>query len=414
MKTLFVDFKIISLVILSFCLSFSAAGAHYYVVIATFSDESYARSFAFSTRDVFPESAFLFQHERRLYHVYAFGTKVPAESEARLEYVRVEKGFPDAWIYTAFESEENGVTTGLMADREPRYSSGQNFIVNSREYIASVKASPKRVSQKRSDLSDDSLWSHGAGISYMSGIERVDDSDKNIRAHTDRVFSFAVEWKGQPIPADVVLISNRSGQKITTFSAEELTALRASGTGDTFSFICDVPGYTMQSIAFNPDYLRPNKSMKQNAQGVWEVRFNLTRLHTDNVHLLFPSMFYPDASILRPETLNQMDALLSLLQSDVWYEVVINSHCDPGSKRPLKLRHPAGGYFDIAEAVERTGTDKLLTRVRAETVRSYFDAHGIPANLIKVMGWGGMVPLAKGNGKDISTSDRIEVELIIR
>ena len=98
------------------------------------------------------------------------------------------------------------------------------------------------------------------------------------------------------------------------------------------------------------------------------------------------------------------------MRANTQSQIVINSHCNPGSKRIIAVPGNGSDPFDLSEAVERSGTDKTLSRARGETLRDYLAENGIDSKRITVMGWGSLDPLVDATGTNTEMNERIEVE----
>ncbi len=406
--------KVIALVVFCSYVSLPLQAERYYVVVATFSQKSSAEDFAYSLKSVFPESSFLFREQRRLYHVYATSTTEISRAVTQANQIKSKTGFVDAWIFTAFSPEQNLSSGRSLAERQPRYSSDHNLSVNSSAYIASVKEAHKPMVRMTSEVQEKGLWKESGGIKFIPGIKSLHRLNDEIKTSAAYVLSFAVEENNHSIPANISLLSRKKGEKIATFATDELAALRANGRGETFFFACDIPGYSMSTVAFNPERLVATTDMKPNTEGVWEVRFNVSKLAVDKLELRYNLLFSPNTALMNSDFRTQVEALVVLLSSNAWYKIVINSHCHPAPKREIKVRGGDNDFFDIKGAIEKRGTDKLLTKERAEAFRDYLISRGVDKRKIVVMGWGSMDPMARGSSGDVSMNDRTEIELVAR
>ena len=121
--------------------------------------------------------------------------------------------------------------------------------------------------------------------------------------------------------------------------------------------------------------------------------------------------FYKDAAVLEPSSEVQMNNLLMMMQANPGYKIIIHTHCNPGPRRNIRVSS-AKNYFDIESAEDKAGSDKQLTKKRAELVRNYLVDHGIEKKRIGIAAWGSLDLLADSDSADAYINDRIEVELV--
>lgn len=397
-------------------MSASLIAAEYYVVIGTFADESNAKRFTTEVSNVFRNVSYSFNETKGLYYVHVMKTSRKEEARNWSLYLRHEIGFSDAWVLSYPETEIPTVNDNVAETHKPRYEHNNALSTESLHVFASARAS-KEVAVFSPAIKDNSVksaaaWSVHGDIAYMRGIQRVDGIKDNPLMAASQVFTFKVETPdGQPLPTEVMLVNFEKVKKIAGFQPGDNVAIRAGKKNQMVTFVCDVLGYAMETRMFNIDHLSRGRDITQNKNGVWEVTFKLRKLKVDEVAFMNKTTFHPDAAVLEPSSDVELNDLLAMMQSNPGYKIVLHAHCNPEGRRGIKL--PAGkNYFDLQSATSKTGSDKQLTRLRAETIRNFLIDHNVDKKRIGIVGWGSADLLVSPTADDAYVNDRIEMELV--
>ena len=379
-------FKTKSLSVLMFLivLPFIVEAGGFYVVIGTFSNEAGARKLATSLRDHFSEASFTFDEKRNLYHVHVLETDRRAEAEDFRHYLQYENGFLNAWILTDIDSgdipsEMNVPTTDNSVTLE-LYTGGAVLLSSSDN-------------------------------SYLSISKNQAQTRESIPGGSGNGFTFVAEtFHGVTIPAKVSLM-DRKGRPISTFRAGEIVSFGGKQEDRLLTLVCEASGYSTETRVIALNKLGQLRDVAQNSEGLWEIRFVMTKLNINKIDLLYHGIFYPDAAVFKPEAKKHIGVLVSLMQRNSGLRIEINSHCNAGRKREVMLPL-SRSYFDLSDASDRIGTDKQLTRYRTESVRDYLIEHGIDPQRITVMGWGSLDTLIRDNHGNMELNERLEIELV--
>lgn len=360
----------------------SAMAGAFYVVIGTFSSEDGAREFSRSLDGVFEHASFSFDPGRKLYYVHVLETNQQREAENFRNYLRNDFGFRDAWIYA-----------NINAGPETGDGTNDGYVTLELFTGGSVLLS-------------------SADNSYVSISKHRDKSKENKEIAAEKSFMFIAETRlGTVIPAKISLL-DKKGNVISAFKTGEAVAVGGKQQTQLLTLVCEVPGF--HSVTKIIELANPATTLDihQNTEGIWEVRFTLPRLKADEVALVYDHMFYSDAAILEPAARKNIDLLVSVLKGNPATRIVINSHCNAGEKRTIKLAARGQDYFDLDEAVEKSGSDKQLTRERAEILRDYLVEQGIESHRVSIFGWGSMNLLVNPAADNKSINDRVEVQLL--
>jgi hypothetical protein len=204
---------------------------------------------------------------------------------------------------------------------------------------------------------------------------------------------------------------SKNGGTISSFRSGEVVTFTSRQSRRVLTLVCTSPGYgtmTRQLDLGNPGDLG---DIHQHNDGVWEVRFPLTKIKVDDMKLYYNAIFFKDAAVLQPDAKEGMDDLVTLMKENSTWKIVINSHCNAGAKREIVVPGE-GGYFDVSQAAKRSASDKQLTTVRGETIRNYLVDHGIDSRRISVMAWGSLDPIVKVPAAKAYLNERVEVSVV--
>jgi len=416
MKNLY-RMRTLTLAALFTMLSFSITAAEYYVVIGTFAQEANARKFAKRVGTAFKDVTYSFNETRKLYYVHVMKTSRKEEARNWTLYLRKEKGFRDAWVLAFPEVRENSLgVAGPQEHRAPRYVQEGSHSIGDDNALASSSSTDEFVkydlAQAGNATSANVSWTVNGDISFTSGLKNLKDFTRDELLSTSQRFTFVVEnAEGKVLPVEVMLVNYEKVKKIAGFMPGEEVAIRGAKKNQMVTFVCDELGYSMETKMFNIDNPSRGRDIKQKEDGVWEVRFKLKKLQVNEISFMNKTNFYKDAAVLEPSSEQEMNNLVLMMQANPGYKIIVHTHCNPGGPRDIRI--PAGkNYFDLEGAVEKSGSDKQLTKKRAEVLRNYLVEHGIQEKRIGVVAWGSRDPLVARTAPDAYINDRVEVELV--
>ena len=405
--------KVVALVMLFIMVSLSLTAAEYYVVIGTFAHERNARKFATTISSAFTEVTYSFNEARKLYYVHVMKTSRKEEAHNWSLYLRKEKGFRDAWVLAFPEDQQNATASaGGLKRRTPRFSQQVLHAPPNSRVLASSSSTDNiaryDVLPAEDAATRNIAWTVNGDISFTTGVS---DLRYGLLTSSHR-FRFIVETpEGKILPSEVMLVNFEEEKKIASFQPGEEVAIRSAKKDQTVTFVCDELGYGMATRTFNMDHLSRGRDIEKNKDGVWEVRIKLQKLELNEISFMNKTSFYKDAAVLEPSSEMQMNDLVLIMQANPGYKIVIHTHCNPGARRNIKLPLDKN-YFNLESSVDKMASDKQLTRVRAELIRSYLINHGIDKKRIGMVGWGSADPLVESTASDAHLNDRTEIELV--
>jgi len=94
------------------------------------------------------------------------------------------------------------------------------------------------------------------------------------------------------------------------------------------------------------------------------------------------------------------------------YQIKVHAHCNGKHSRKIIAMGGNTNYFDVQGSIEKEGSAKELTNLRAEAIRTYLADHGIARERVKIFGWGGSEMLVDQNSSHAKLNDRIEIEIL--
>lgn len=391
--------------------------AQYYVVIGTFSNEMNALKFKASVQSVFKDVSYTYNASRKLYYVTVMKTSRKEEAWNWSLYLKNEKGFRDAWVL----AEPDAESVHLNAD-----NSGHDDKLNENMTAANRRRARYEAVQfpvSRLLLPDASsfaadaemnmmVWTHANNLDFIASIKNV-ALFRRQAGPSARLFNFLVESPdGKVVPSEVMLVNYEQAKRIAGFQAGENVAIKGTKTEQKVTFVCDKLGYSQETLTLNLDKLDRAQNVKQNENGVWEVRIKLKPAEAYEIAFMNRTVFHKNAAILDSTSRKELDELVSIMQANPRYNVILHGHCNPGGKREILLPSALSNCFTMDGAVAKTGTDKVLTRKRVEVIMNYLVGNGIDKKRINTVAWGSMEPLVSVTGSNSGMNDRIEVEFV--
>jgi outer membrane protein OmpA-like peptidoglycan-associated protein len=358
----------------------SVRAATYYVVVASFSNEHTASRFATSASAFFPNAAFTFDAERSVYHVYAMRTDVYSEAENFRVTGAARNGFANSWIFANFggRGPTDMAASATTSIRLELYSGDMVFLSPADGNISSVS--------KHDEAKPPGEWG------------------------SKTPFTFAARNRSGLLLSGKVSLM-RGKEVASTFKTGDIASF--GGQQGTITLVCEVAGYSPVVREVDMRRLDKTPGVYINNEGVWEIAFAHTRMKSDEISLLFHGLFHENASVMHPSSRERLDVLASLMRADREIRISINSHCNPRTTRDIRAVDEEGDIFNIDGSHLQSGSDKQLTKLRAEYLRDYLVASGVRAERISVLGWGHLKMIVTGAESDHSRNDRVEVSFAL-
>jgi outer membrane protein OmpA-like peptidoglycan-associated protein len=410
--------RILGAVIVFSLFSFSIKETHYYVVIGAFAKEMNAQKFTGYARNLYLDARYQFNPTRNLYYVNVMETGRKDDARNWSLYLKHEKGFSDAWVYTSLPVETRGPSFTGSQDEDPsapRYHGSSDLSLFASTDVASARGTENVVKYERGESAArfEAAWTTADDVSFLTGNNTMWEAAMKSVAVGNDVFTFQARTPdGRTLPAEIMLVDYKKARKVASFHTNQYVGLCGKKQNQSVTLVCDIFGYSVETKAVNLHNPGRARNVKQNSDGVWQVQFDLKPMKENEISILYNTTFYPNAAVLQPSSKKQVDQVLSLMKAHPSYKIVIHGHCNKGPRRELQLPGSGDLFFDISSAVTKSGSDKQLTKERAATIKAYLVANGIDDKRIDIFGWGSLDNLVSPNSADTTINDRIEVELV--
>lgn len=360
----------------------------YYVVIGSFAIENAAVKFTGYARNLHYDASYILNESNNLYYVYILKTqdrKLASELTIRLQK---ETEFQDAWMYFGKETRPAEVS-----------------LIKEQEVVSPVLAEPPVPVEEALDV--DEKPEEKPPITF-------DGPTKPVARGKFFVFKLYTA-EGKEIPGQLFNVDRQQARDLATYRANEYVDVLRPATKDTpLTIVCEIFGYkeVVKLIDYNDPGLTEGVVLDEN--GAWVVPYTLERLNKGNVSVMYNVTFYKEAVIMLPKSKTELDELVNMMKLNPNYKIKIHGHAN-GNEKGIRIIMLGAdkNYFGMARSLSKVGSTKELSRLRAETIKSYLVDHGIDGKRIETQAWGGMVMLAKPETAIAARiNNRIEIEIL--
>lgn len=122
--------------------------------------------------------------------------------------------------------------------------------------------------------------------------------------------------------------------------------------------------------------------------------------------------FFKDAAIMRPESRYEINNLLSMMNENSAYKIMIHGHTNGNAAGKIITMGDSKNFFSLTNTREGRGSAKKLSEERANAVREYLIDQGIAEDRMTIKAWGGKRPLYDKENSQAQANVRVEVEII--
>lgn len=382
----------VSLAALSFALiSFDTPGQTVdsnYVVIGAFRVLDNAVRFTAAASKSGFAAQYAIQPARKLYYVYVLNTDNRKSAFNLLIKVKVETNYKDAWVYMGKLGVEE--TTKPEVKIEPIIAPVKEPAIETPPAKDTMKVVPPKI--------DSSL---------------LKKPEPEVKKPKGKPFYFKTVSKadGKELFGNLQIQEAAGAAQYQAVKSGEIVYLEApKNKKGSYSVMAQLPGYKQATLVF----VYANPAIEKGTQNEEIITLALDKarkgdyIDFNNVH------FVLNASVMQPESQNELDGLVTLLKENTKYEIKIHGHCNGKQDREAYTMGTSTRFFamDPTANKKETLTAKELSLARAETVKAYLVQQGIEANRISTKGEGGKVPLYPEGGTLGQYNDRVEVEFV--
>jgi outer membrane protein OmpA-like peptidoglycan-associated protein len=190
----------------------------------------------------------------------------------------------------------------------------------------------------------------------------------------------------KPLYSNIELINLKNNEKVSTFLSDPVT-------GDYMAVLPSEGEYGI--YVSTPDYLFKSLRFKFSKEEDWEgklLNVELDKIEKELTEVLNNIFFDSGSSVLRDESIPELEKLTELLKKNASVKIEISGHTD-----------------DIGNE-----TDNLnLSRTRAQSVIKYLQTNGIGAERLIATGYGETKPLVKNDSEpNRQLNRRIELKFL--
>jgi len=143
------------------------------------------------------------------------------------------------------------------------------------------------------------------------------------------------------------------------------------------------------------------------------IKFDMVRYHKGDINTLYNVFFYNDAAIMLPESKYQLNSLLTMMQENPNYRIMLHGHTNGNSRGRLITMGPSKSFFSLANDVnDGSGSAKELSKQRALAIKEWLVSQGVAADRIEIKAWGGGRMIHDKNSVNAKKNVRVDVEIL--
>ncbi|MBZ0246302.1 MAG: OmpA family protein [Cyclobacteriaceae bacterium] len=205
---------------------------------------------------------------------------------------------------------------------------------------------------------------------------------------------------------------NESGRKISSYPSNEVVQVMKADASGNIILACEVLGYRKLLFKLNYDnpFLTEGVIKGENDEAI--VPFGLVRLQKGDIAVMYNVYFFKDAAIMRPESRYEINNLLSMMNENSAYKIMIHGHTNGNAAGKIITMGETRNFFTLTNTQEGRGSAKKLSEKRAEVIREYLMDQGIEEGRMEIKAWGGKRPLYDKNHSLAQSNVRVEIEII--
>lgn len=245
--------------------------------------------------------------------------------------------------------------------------------------------------------------------------------EKNTIAPTEKFFylfcnTYSVSTK-KAVTGTLQVVDQLKTKYVTNIPAGKTAAIPVYKDGGNKKLvIADIFGYRKADFDLNLDNIinDSTQGMVNIIDDTIVINIPLQRLRKNDIAVAYNIFFFDDASVMLPKSTFELESLLDLLKENARYKVKVHGHANTKSVGKLVLlKDNDNNFFRLSPNNESTyGTTQLLSKKRADTIRSYLLSRGIKPDRIETKGWGGSKMLYDKDSPLAYKNKRVEIEVL--
>jgi outer membrane protein OmpA-like peptidoglycan-associated protein len=370
-----------------------------YVVIGAFSVPKNAIEFTEEARKHQLPAEYSINPLRNLFYVYVLQTPSRQVAIEEAKKLRQRPPYLDAWVFS-----------GLLGENQPKGNDGKPIVGKDIVEIEEVQDQPPVVDNnplqpKEKEKVPDTV---ATKLRPAAQTNEVELGTKKIR------FIITTQADGAEIQGDIDVMDwdKASPKKVASYRSNEPINMRLMNTSGNVSFDCEVFGYRKISLKANLKNIAAVEGATVNGEEIL-IPFQLDRLKKGDNQIMYNVYFYNDAAIMRPESKNEINALLSMMRKNPNYKIRIHGHTNGNQRGKIISMGASQNFFALTGDIKNSvGSAKKLSEERAKVVRQYLINQGIEPNRLEIKAWGGSRPIYDKNHAKAYSNLRVEIEII--
>jgi outer membrane protein OmpA-like peptidoglycan-associated protein len=376
----------------SFIFAYSAAQTQqYYVVVGAFAKESNAKKFSGFVRSRFFQATYELNENRNLFYVYVIKTGSKKEAFDQVRILQKEEAFKDSWVFKG----NLGSTIIPVEETKPE----------------PIEEKPEVVPVDTTTVKQLVPVVVPAIEEQKPVVEPVKEPEMIVKG---KLFKFVIKTpSGEAITGNVHHVDLLKGRDLATYKGNDYSDVpKPVEQKEPMALVCGLFGY--KEVTQLVDYNDPSitQGAVQDEKGAWTIPFVLERLKKGDVSVMYDVSFYKDAVIMLPRSQEELDELVTMMQTNPAYKIKVHGHCNGNNKRKIIAIGKTRNYFDMKGSDQQNGSAKELSKQRAEAVRDYLVDHGIDKSRMEIMAWGGLNMMVNETSASAKLNDRIEIEIM--
>lgn len=391
----------------------------HYVIIGAFSYSGNAKKYLRIASDFEYYVNLGFHLDNELYYVYLFNSIQIEDArkerdKIRMKYMKdlVKDGFDSAWVLTS----QPLLTVDKRVSRTELAELAET--VHIKPAIETIKiwepeidveqkeAPPIEVEQAKEEQKLESK--------AKQPVKQV--SEKGVALYPLIVNTVSMVT-GNLVNGTIDIIDAQRAKKFRNWKANEVDLLPDPQNGaGLIQVVCDIFGYRKVQHTFSLNNLE-----EEDGNGFLEfkgdtinINFELHRYEVGEIVTMYHVYFWPDATLMKPESKYELNQLLEMLQENEDLTVRVHGHTNGNSGGKIISRAKGShNLFSIGEnTTDGRGSARKLSMLRGEIIIEYLLQNGIDPDRLDVIGWGGKKPVFEMDDPRAKMNMKCEIEII--
>jgi outer membrane protein OmpA-like peptidoglycan-associated protein len=216
----------------------------------------------------------------------------------------------------------------------------------------------------------------------------------------------------------IKIIDAARNKVMKSVSTNQIHTINAPGTEtNEIIVLCDIFGFVKEQIVLKTDdpINSPDKAKISQKDGITTVTFSLSRhKKVGEILTMFNVYFYKDAAIMKPESIFELNNLLSMVKENEKLTIRIHGHTNGNSAgKIISLKKDDDNFFQVTNNnIKGFGSAKELSKQRAEVIQRWLMSNGISKSRMELKAWGGKKMIYKKRDKMAERNVRVEIEIL--